>query len=54
MERVNSWLREKIWQYGRLYSPAVLLEKVFEAPFDPQHYVDYLRDKYTHLYGIAK
>ncbi len=49
---VNRWLEEHIWKYGGLYDPGVLLEKALGAPFDPQYYVQYLRNKYTELYGL--
>ena len=49
---INGWLEEHIWKYGGLYDPGVLLEKALGAPFDPQYYVRYLRDKYTELYGL--
>ena len=46
---VNDWNRKHIWQYGRLYTPAQILDRVLGQPFDPQYYLDYLRDKYTAL-----
>ena len=52
MEKVNSWLRERIWQYGCLYKPTELMEKVFEKPFDPTYFTDYLKKKYAAIYGI--
>lgn len=49
---VNDWLCENIWQYGCLYKPAQLLERVFKAPFDPNYYLDYLEAKFTEIYGL--
>lgn len=49
---INSWLCEHIWQYGCLYKPAELLERVFETPFDPKYYLDYLETKFTEIYGL--
>ena len=49
---INAWLCEHIWQYGCLYKPAELLERVFEAPFDPKYYLDYLETKFTEIYGL--
>lgn len=49
---INNWNRERIWQYGSLYTPAQLLERVLGAPFDPAPYVDYLRRKVCDVYGI--
>ena len=49
---INAWLRERIWQYGCLYTPAVLFEKAAGAPFDPLYYTRYLEEKFTELYGL--
>ena len=49
---VNAWNRENIWRHGRTYSPSELLTRVFGGPFDPSHYVGYLRTKYADIYGL--
>ena len=49
---VNDWNREHIWQHGGRFTPSELLERVFEADFDPSCYIDYLEKKYTELYGL--
>ena len=49
---INGWLEEHIWKYGGLYDPGVLLENALGAPFDPQYYVRYLKDKYSELYHL--
>ncbi len=49
---VRDWLREHIWQHGRLYTPAVLMEKAFGGKFDASFYVEYLKEKYTHIYSL--
>ena len=49
---VNTWNREQIWQYGSLYTPARLLERVLGAPFDPDVYLDYLEGKCREIYGL--
>ncbi len=48
---ITGWLREKVWQYGRLYAPGDVLEKAVGAPFDPRFYMDYLTRKYDDLIG---
>lgn len=50
LSRVNEWLRTRIWQHGSLHEPGTLMEAAFEAPFDPSHYVRYLKEKYEALY----
>ena len=49
---INAWLKDKIWQYGCLYTPAQILDRVLGEPFDPQVYLDYLEDKCKAVYGI--
>lgn len=49
---VNGWLNEHIWQYGGLYEPEVLLDKVFGEAFDPMYYVQYLKDKFSEIYDL--
>ena len=49
---VNAWNREHIWQYGALYKPGELLERVLGAPFDPEYYIQYLENKCKDIYGV--
>lgn len=46
------WLGEHVWQYGSMYPPAELLQRVFAAPFSPQYYVDYLTQICADVYGL--
>ena len=48
---INAWNREHIWQYGSLYTPAQLLERVLGEAFDPNVYLDYLEAKVKSVYG---
>ena len=48
--QINGWLEDRIWKYGSLIEPSVLLEKAVGQPFSPQHFIDYLTEKYTELY----
>ena len=52
LEEINGWLRNNIWKYGCMYEPNVLIEKAFGKTFDPSYYTDYLKNKYTDIYGI--
>jgi len=49
---INAWNKEHIWQFGSLYTPAQLLERVLGAPFDPGCYLDYLEQKCREIYGL--
>lgn len=50
--QIKAWLKEKIHQYGGVYEPKELLLKVTGEIFNPQYYVDYLKDKVTKLYEL--
>ena len=49
---LNAWNREHIWQYGCLYKPGELLDRVLGGPFDPEYYITYLEDKCKDIYGL--
>ena len=49
---ISAWNREHVWQYGLLYEPEELLEKVFEGPFDPSVFTRYLEEKYKDIYNL--
>jgi carboxypeptidase Taq len=49
---LNAWNREHIWQYGALYKPGELLERILGGPFDPEYYIEYLENKCRDVYGL--
>ena len=49
---INEWNRTNIWQYGSLYTPKELLDRVLGEPFDPKYYMEYLEKKYGEIYNI--
>lgn len=49
---VNAWLKNKIHRHGGLFDPNELLLKVTGETFNPQYYVDYLKEKYSQLFGL--
>lgn len=49
---VTAWLGEKIHRYGRLLTPAELIQNACGGPFEPRYYVDYLKRKYGALYNL--
>ncbi len=49
---VTDWLREKIHRHGRRLTPAQLVENACGGPFDPKYFVDYLKNKFSALYGL--
>mmetsp|Transcript_28741 Transcript_28741/g.39724 ORF Transcript_28741/g.39724 Transcript_28741/m.39724 type:complete len:556 (-) Transcript_28741:269-1936(-) len=47
------WLNDNVHSVGSLYpSGDLLMEKVTDSPLNPDHFVKYLREKYTPLYKL--
>ena len=51
LSRVTAWLRERIHQYGSLYTPQQIIEKAC-GNFDPGYFVKYLTEKYSKIYNL--
>lgn len=49
---INAWLRERIWKYGHLMTPAQTFRNATGEDFDPAVFADYLEKKYTELYDL--
>lgn len=49
---ILSWLREHIHQYGSLYWPKELVEKVTGEQLNPKYFLDYIQDKYSQRYSL--
>lgn len=49
---ILGWLKENIFQYGKLYTPKVLLKKVTGSELDPGFFFDYLTEKYSAIYKL--
>ena len=49
---VNDWLREKIHRHGRMLTPVQLIEHACGEGFDPSAYTNYLKQKFSALYGL--
>jgi carboxypeptidase Taq len=42
---LHAWLRENVYDLGRMLTPAETIKRVVGGPIDPQPYLAYLRDK---------
>ena len=49
---VNSWLGERIWQYGCLKKPSELIRAALGGDFDPGYYTAYLEAKNRAVYRL--
>jgi carboxypeptidase Taq len=47
---LHGWLKEHIYQYGRQYPAAEIIQRATGSPLDIQPYITYLRTKYGELY----
>lgn len=52
MEIITDWLKEHVHQYAGSKTMAQIVEEVSHEPFDPNYYIQYLKDKYTKLYHL--
>ncbi|MCU6708227.1 carboxypeptidase M32 [Paenibacillus sp. J5C_2022] len=50
---IRDWLAERIYKYGKLRTPAELVQAVTGKPLDPQYLVDYLSRKYSDIYKLS-
>jgi carboxypeptidase Taq len=52
MTPINDWNRERIWKFGRLKTSSALLRDALGEEFDPSYYTEYLKKKYSDIYGL--
>jgi carboxypeptidase Taq len=48
-----AWLRRNIHQYGKMYEPKELIERVTGEKPDPSYFVSYIVDKYSDVYDLS-
>jgi carboxypeptidase Taq len=46
------WLREHVHRHGRKFAPNELLQRATGRPLTAQPWIDYVREKFTALYGL--
>ncbi len=49
---IKTWLNQKIHSQGRLYTPQELVQKITGEALNPNHFIDYLKEKYTAIYQL--
>ena len=52
LKTIGAFLDHHIHQHGAIYTTDELLNMMMGESFNPQYYVDYLKDKYTELYHL--
>jgi carboxypeptidase Taq len=51
---LHGWLKEHIYQHGRKYTAAELMERATGGPLSVEPYIRYLRAKYGELYFVSQ
>lgn len=49
---IKRWLNESVHSYGNLYDPMELIKRITGKEMDVNPYLDYLKEKYSELYGF--
>jgi carboxypeptidase Taq len=49
---LREWLRKNIHQHGRVYTTDELLRKITGESLNPKYFLDYLEEKFNHLYSL--
>ncbi len=49
---VANWLKEHIYKYGKMLTPAEIIQNCCKEDFNADYYVNYLTEKYTKLYNL--
>lgn len=49
---ILDWLQKHIYAYGSIYQPGELLLRITDEVANPQHFVNYLTDKFSKIYDL--
>ena len=52
LEPLKAALKARVWQWGCMKEPQWLVESLCGGKFDPHHFTEYLKKKYTELYEL--
>ncbi|MBQ9535639.1 MAG: carboxypeptidase M32 [Clostridia bacterium] len=52
LSREIGWLREHVYQYGGVRKAVQIIPACSGEKFDVKYYIDYLKNKYTEIYGL--
>lgn len=47
---ITNWLTENIYQHGKLFTPAELMENVTNESLNPQYFINYIKAKFHEMY----
>jgi len=52
LKNIQQWMTENVHSQGDLYDPAELIRKITGKRLDAEPYFEYLKEKYSVLYGF--
>ena len=52
--QINEILKENIHKYGKMKTPKEIIKDMTGKDFDSQYYIDYLKEKFSEIYGLDK
>jgi carboxypeptidase Taq len=52
LENIKRWLIKNVHSHGDLYDSADLMQRITGKDLDAEPYLEYLREKYSGLYGF--
>jgi carboxypeptidase Taq len=47
------WVRKHVHRFGAVYQPDELMTQITGAPLDSSHFVRYVEEKFSDIYGLA-
>jgi len=53
-KNINAWLKENIHKYGSTIKNDEIVRKVCGRDFDPEEYINYLKEKFSDIYDIKQ
>ncbi len=48
----TGWLKNNIHRWGKAYKPMELVKKVTGEALNPQYFINYVKEKFSYIYGI--
>ena len=52
--QINEILKENIHKYGKMKTPKEIIKDMTGEDFDSRYYIDYLKEKFSEIYGLDK
>ena len=52
--KIRDWMKNHAWNIASLYNPNEWIIKVTGEPFNPDYYINYLKEKFTEIYELEE